>query len=696
MAGAKRSGKSSSKSVQFYLRLAVVVAIGILFTLGFGLTLTKKSQTAERKASTSTGVHSSSSEEQGALKTALAEAGLAAKSADNSDKKDKFGDEVPPSQVDAIDSEDQLASDEDTTVGNEQQTALAKQEELQFRRSVVRAASSWRTSLGELAFGAFYFNPNRTSDFFVLRCFEESKTMESDPVWKVLSEVGKSLVPAHNNFNWASIKGHPYFVDRDSRFLVEALTEVGINTKRSWGKKPLKGDAIFDFRLLFCHCIGDTCSSFCHSPDGLARLQPYQRVNRIPGLRNTLWLKHRFCLTTSEVTREFKETLSPAALKNWGFLFDCFILPTHMKAARQVQAKEEQEGGITQRWIIKPTHRGEGAGIQLMESMKEVIDFYVEAQTPGSSTSISNSMKESYRRLPAVVQPYLSSNYLIDGKKFDCRLYVLVTSISPLRAYAYTRGLVRFAADKYEDTTQDNEGEDKSKMKKTQFLTNTSVGKSKQSVATLTWPLGDLRKYWRRRGVNDEKVMRRVYRSIALMLMGGEPNFLKVQDGLAKNTTHGPISSASFFQLLGVDVIFDANLMPKIIEVNGEPSMLNSDAWFTNTHYDETKRKLSRDIIRVLTFKAKTKSQLQTNVHSAKRALYTGLDFLKKIVGVASVDCDDEMRRVDGSFPSGTFKMVDNADVSPSPPAYTSTGRSEPPLFCLNDEEMAYLLRAHL
>jgi len=45
-----------------------------------------------------------------------------------------------------------------------------------------------------------------------------------------------------------------------------------------------------------------------------------------------------------------------------------------------------------------------------------------------------------------VVQKYIDNPYLINDTKFDLRLYILITSINPLRIYLYDNGLVRFAS----------------------------------------------------------------------------------------------------------------------------------------------------------------------------------------------------------------------------------------------------------
>lgn len=52
----------------------------------------------------------------------------------------------------------------------------------------------------------------------------------------------------------------------------------------------------------------------------------------------------------------------------------------------------------------------------------------------------------------------LSQPFLIDGFKFDLRLYVLVTSIVPLRVFMFKDGLARFTTQPYREPTTANVG----------------------------------------------------------------------------------------------------------------------------------------------------------------------------------------------------------------------------------------------
>ena len=69
----------------------------------------------------------------------------------------------------------------------------------------------------------------------------------------------------------------------------------------------------------------------------------------------------------------------------------------------------------------------------------------------------------------SVISRYITNPLLINGHKFDLRIYVVVTSYEPLRVYVYKEGLARFASESY--STKFN------KNNRYMHLTNYSINK---------------------------------------------------------------------------------------------------------------------------------------------------------------------------------------------------------------------------
>lgn len=85
---------------------------------------------------------------------------------------------------------------------------------------------------------------------------------------------------------------------------------------------------------------------------------------------------------------------------------------------------------------MKPKASSQGKGIEVISSFDEV---------PRGAGQPS-----------CLVQQYIHNPLLIEGYKWDLRIYVAVTSINPLRIYVYEEGLCRFASEKYDTSDLKN------------------------------------------------------------------------------------------------------------------------------------------------------------------------------------------------------------------------------------------------
>jgi len=72
-----------------------------------------------------------------------------------------------------------------------------------------------------------------------------------------------------------------------------------------------------------------------------------------------------------------------------------------------------------------------------------------ECMSQGKGIFITRKVEQIDPNEHLVVQKYMRNPYLIDGFKFDLRIYVLVTNVQPLRIFMHKEGLARFASEKY-------------------------------------------------------------------------------------------------------------------------------------------------------------------------------------------------------------------------------------------------------
>ena len=73
-----------------------------------------------------------------------------------------------------------------------------------------------------------------------------------------------------------------------------------------------------------------------------------------------------------------------------------------------------------------------------------------ECMSQGKGIFLTRNWEDINPHDHVVAQKYISNPYLIDGLKFDLRIYVLLYGVNPLRLYIFEDGMARFATVKYE------------------------------------------------------------------------------------------------------------------------------------------------------------------------------------------------------------------------------------------------------
>ncbi|XP_072853979.2 tubulin polyglutamylase TTLL7 isoform X2 [Pogona vitticeps] len=270
----------------------------------------------------------------------------------------------------------------------------------------------------------------------------------------------------------------------------------------------------------------------------IAELRNYQRINHFPGMGEIC----RKDFLARNMTKMIK-----SQPQEYSFIPRTWIFPAEYTQF-QNYVKELKRKRRQKTFIVKPANGAMGHGI-----------------------SLTRNAEKLHPQEHLIVQEYLDKPFLMEGYKFDLRIYILVTSCDPLKIFLYHDGLVRMGTEKY------NPPNDSNLNQLYMHLTNYSVNKhnehferdetedkgSKRSIKWFTEFLQtnhlDVSKFW-----ND------ISELVVKTLIVAEPHVLHAYRMCRPGQSPG--SDSVCFEVLGFDILLDRRLKPWLLEINRAPS----------------------------------------------------------------------------------------------------------------------------
>ena len=323
--------------------------------------------------------------------------------------------------------------------------------------------------------------------------------------------------------------------------------------RRQW--KETEGDD-FDFNWSEKNYFASDSDVPFHS------LTPQQHVNHFP---------NNYELTRKDMMYKnlklFKKELERDKRYEEAKSYDFFPLTFHMPSEFTMFVDEYKHSPGTI-WIMKPAGKAQGKGIFLVTSLNQLYKW--KNSLKGGE---ENAIDETY-----VCQRYIYNPLLLGGKKFDMRVYALVTCYNPLTAYLYRTGFCRFTSFKYSLNPED--------LNNNQIhLTNVAIQKQSTTYDRQIggkWYFRELKTYLM--GRYSEEQVNSMFDGIQNIII---KCFYAVQSVIAKDR--------HCFELYGYDILIDENLKPWLIEINSNASLTAS------TERDaQTKIKMLDDLLTIV------------------------------------------------------------------------------------------------
>ena len=285
--------------------------------------------------------------------------------------------------------------------------------------------------------------------------------------------------------------------------------------------------------------------------DLIRRLNKNQKFNHFPctyqiGLKDNMYLHFK-------MYKKFFPDL-------YNFVSDTYILPNDAENFEKIYKRNKNA-----LWIVKPVNMSRGRGVHLLKDMNELKELIKKSRDENS--------------IPDLISRYLDKPHLINKKKYDLRIYVLVASFSPLRIYLYYNGLVRFATEEYQQGNYDNiyihitnysinknNINYKSNEKSNNDIENKEENLDNEEDDSSKWSLVEYRNYFKKLGLND--IMDDIWKQIENIIIKSLITISREncqEISINKNN--------SLFELYGYDILIDENFKAWLLEVNVNPSL---------------------------------------------------------------------------------------------------------------------------
>jgi tubulin polyglutamylase TTLL6/13 len=310
----------------------------------------------------------------------------------------------------------------------------------------------------------------------------------------------------------------------------------------------------------------------------LTKMKPYQKINHFPGMHG-ICKKNYLAWNLNKMLKIYPN--------EYNFFPRTWVLPGDYSDFK-IHANKKKV------FIVKPEASSQGRGIFLIKRIEDI------------------NLSERF-----VVQEYLLNPYLIDGLKFDLRVYVLVTGCSPLRVFIHEDGLARLATEAY--CQPNSENFDEVYMHLTNYAINKNNPKFIFNSDADNENCGHKRslksayEYLESKGVDVQSLKKKIEDIILKTICSIQPSLTHIY----KSCQPEDYTNSMCFELLGFDIIIDSDLNPLLLEVNHSPSFT------TDTPLDyKIKQNLIKNTLQILGLKTRERKNYYKNkkIEVQKRA----------------------------------------------------------------------------